>query len=176
MPIKYPEGLPLGLHSGRSYQLVSPLQRSDLDSGRARQRRRFTSVPEGASVSWLFSSVQVRAFISWWRDALIDGSQWFEMPLDHPALGLTDYTARFTDVYKGPARVGPDQWSITAELELRERAILPPDWGLFPEFVLDASLLDLAINREWPKYETYLLLTEDDFILTTEDGFGLTTE
>lgn len=176
MPIQYPKSLPLGLHSGRSYQLVSPLQRSDLDSGRARQRRRFTNVPEGASVSWLFSSAQARAFIVWWREQLVDGSQWFEMPLDHPSLGLTEYTCRFTDVYKGPARVGPDHWSITAELELRERAIMPAEWGEFPDFVAESGLFDVAMNREWPLYETYILTTQDDFILTTEDGFGLTTE
>lgn len=150
MPITYPEGLPLGLHSGRSYQLISPLQRSELDSGRARQRRRFTSVPEGASVSWLFTGVQARAFIAWWRDALIDGSQWFEMPLDHPGLGLTDYTCRFTDVYKGPARVGADWWSITAELELRERAAPPIGYGDFPEYIIDASIFDIAMNSLWP--------------------------
>lgn len=176
MPIYYPEGLPRGLHSGRSYQLVSPLMRSDLDSGRARQRRRFRDVPEGAQVAWLFSSVEVRAFISWFRDQLTDGVLWFECPLDHPALGLTYYTCRFTDVYKGPSRVGPNLWSITAELELRERAEMPADWGFFPDLILGSSILDYAMNREWPAAVNYQLLTEDGFILTTEDGFGLITE
>src|SRR5690606_31525944 len=147
-----PEGLPLGLHSGRTYQLVNPMVRSELDSGRARQRRRFTSVPEGAQVAWLFSSLEARAFISWFRDVLTDGVLWFEMPLDHPALGLTDYTCRFTGVYKGPSRVGPDLWSITAELELRERAIMPPGWGDFPEFILGSGILDIAMNKKWPLF------------------------
>lgn len=149
MTINYPTGLPRGLHSGRTYKTVSPLRRSELASGRARQRRNFTSVPAMASISWIFNSVQAQAFEAWWRDALIDGSQWFECPLETP-LGYQDYTARFTDIYDGPSRAGPLLWSFTAELELRERPILEEGWGEFPEFILDSSILDIAINREWP--------------------------
>lgn len=175
MTPKYPEGLPLGLHSGRIYQLESPLQRTELSSGRARQRRRFTSVPQYAQISWLFNSLQARAFEAWWRDALVDGALWFLCPLQ-TVLGLEDYDCRFTGVYNGPSRVGPDLWSITAELELRERAALPADWGLYPEIIIGSSIFDKAMNREWPRYVNYGLLTEDSYLLTTEDGFGLTTE
>lgn len=176
MAITYPEDLPRGLYAGRSYQLVNPLVRSELQSGRARQRRRFTNVPEGAQISWLFNSAESRAFIAWWRDALADGSLWFECPLDHPGRGYQDYTCRFTGPYAGPSRVGPDLWSFTAELELRERVSMPPGWGEFPEFIIDASILDFAMNREWPLHVVYTLTTEDGFVLTTEDGFALTTE
>jgi hypothetical protein len=155
MTIFYPEELPLGLYSGRSYQLVSPLQRSDLSSGRARQRRRFTSVPETAQISWIFSDLEGRLFESWWQDLLLDGSMWFEMRLDTP-LGLQDYTARFTDVYSGPVRVGPKLWSYSAQLELRERAVLPPEWGLYPDMVLHPDIFDFVMNRELPlgKFDT----------------------
>lgn len=147
--ILYPDLLPRGLHNGRTYQTVSPLKRSELASGRARQRRNFTSVPTMASITWIFSSVQAQVFEAWWRDQLIDGSQWFECPLETP-LGYQDYTARFTDIYKGPSRLGPLLWSFSAELELRERPILAPDWGEFPEFVIEQSIIDIAMNREWP--------------------------
>lgn len=145
----YPSGLPRGLHSGRSYQVVNPLQRTELSSGRARQRRRFTSVPEIAQVSWLFRSLEGQAFEAWWRDSLIDGALWFDCPLETP-LGYADYVARFTGIYSGPSRVGPDLWSYSAELELRERAVLPVGEGLFPDDILYSELLDLTLNREWP--------------------------
>jgi hypothetical protein len=161
MTIYYPEGLPRGLHSGRKYQLVSPLQRSELDSGRARQRRRFTSVPEGVSVSWLFNDSQGQAFEAWWRDQLIDGSVWFECPLGHP-LGYDLYTCRFTGVYQGPTRVGPNLWSYSGELELRERAALETGWGEFPEFILESSILDYAINRELPLNEWQIYIEAAD--------------
>lgn len=149
MPIYYPSGLPRGLHSGRSYQLVSPLLRSDLVNGRARQRRGFTSVPQGARVKWLFTSAQGQTFEAWWRDQLKDGALWFECPLETP-LGYDLYTCRFTDVYSGPARVGPELWSYSAELELRERAVPAEGWGDFPDFILHSDIFDYAMNREWP--------------------------
>lgn len=149
MPIKYPSGLPRGLKQGRSYQLVSPLKRSNLVTGRAIQRRGFTDVPMGASVSWIFNDEQARAFESWWRDALIDGSQWFDCPLDTP-FGFEEYPARFTDVYSGPTVAGYKLWSYSAQLELNERPSMGADWGLFPDYILEASIIDRAINLEWP--------------------------
>lgn len=146
----YPDGLPRGLHSGRKYQLHSPLMRSELVSGRARQRRRFTSVPEAVSVGWLFNDLQGQAFEAWWRDVLVDGSLWFECLLDHP-LGYAHYTCRFTDVYSGPSRVGPKLWSYSAELEIRERIAAPIGEGEFPQEILDSEIFDLTINREWPQ-------------------------
>ena len=145
----YPNGLPRGLRGGRSMQLVNPLQRTELSSGRARQRRRFTSVPETVQVAWLFNDLQGQAFEAWWRDTLVDGALWFECPLDTP-LGYRLYTARFTSVYSGPSPVGPTLWSYSAELELLERAVAPMGEGLFPDDILYSDIFDLTINREWP--------------------------
>lgn len=161
MTIYYPQELPRGRHSGRTYQLISPLLRSNLVSGRAMQRRRFTSVPQGANINWLFSDVQGQAFEAWWRDQLVDGAKWFECPLDTP-IGYTDYTCRFTDVYSGPDRVGPNLWAYSAELELRERAALPPGWGEFPELIVDQAIFDIALNDKWPlnPWQVYILETD----------------
>lgn len=170
--ILYPEGLPRGLHNGRTYQTVSPLKRSELASGRARQRRNFTSVPTMAQISWIFNSQQCRLFEIWWRDDLVDGSQWFEAPLDTP-LGYQDYTARFTDVYSGPSRVGPNLWSISAELELRERPLLPIGWSILPSFILNPEIFDYAMNREWPLFDqgsVVQMLLEDGTPMLLEDG------
>jgi hypothetical protein len=135
--------------------------RSELTSGRARQRRKFTSVPEMAKVSFLFNDAEGMAFESWYRQQLADGANWFEAKLKTP-LGLEYYTCRFTDIYQGPNPVGPpsgdnSRWSYSAEIELFERAVLGDDWGLFPDFVIDASIFDKAINREWPlnPWQTY---------------------
>ncbi|SFY16111.1 hypothetical protein [Azotobacter vinelandii] len=156
--IEYPEGIPLPLREGYGFQAVSPLLRSDLQSGRARQRRRFTSVPTMASVSWLFSDVQAQLFEAWWEDALISGSQWFECPLKTPE-GIQSYVARFTDIYSGPNLTGRSHWRFTAELELRERPILEPGWGsILPDYIRFQSIFDQAMNREWPesRYQTYM--------------------
>jgi hypothetical protein len=102
-----------------------------------------------ASISWIFTSIQGQAFEAWWRDSLVDGSMWFECPLETP-LGYFDYECRFTDIYSGPSRLGPKLWSYTAELEIKERAVLPEGEGLFPDDILYTEIFDLTINKEWP--------------------------
>lgn len=118
-------------------------------------------MPEAVSVSWFFNDVQGQAFEAWWRDVLIDGAIWFECPLDHP-MGYDFYTCRFTDVYSGPSRVGPNLWSYSAELELRERAALEPGWGEFPELILGSEIIDISLNKKWPlnPWQVYILETD----------------
>jgi hypothetical protein len=123
--------------------------RSSLASGRARQRRKFTSVPQYAKISWLFTDLQGQAFEAWWRDQLVDGALWFEMPLKTP-MGVYSHDCRFTGVYSGPSEVGPHLWSYSAELELRFRAAPPVGEGEFPDDILYSELFDLTINKEWP--------------------------
>ena len=148
--IEYPKGLPAGLQSGSSYQTVSPMQRSTLVTGRAIQRRRYTNVPTSRKISWIFNNAQAQAFEAWFRDALNDGVSWFECPLKTP-LGFMKYKARFVDIYDGPNNAGHTLWSFSAELEMLERPLPPKGEGLFPEDIIYSELLDLTINREWPK-------------------------
>jgi len=145
----YPASLPLAQRQGRDYQLVSPLVRSSMGNGRAIQRRAFTDVPVAAKVSWLFNDVQVQAFELWFRYKINDGASWFEMPLRHP-LGLRNYVCRFTGVYTGPSAVPPNLWSISAELELRERPLADASEADFLDDVVYSGILDVTINIELP--------------------------
>ncbi|ENF0685190.1 TPA: hypothetical protein ACRMX2_003751 [Pseudomonas aeruginosa] len=152
--IQYPNICP-PLREGYGFNPVSPLARTELQSGRARQRRRFTSVPTMASVRWRLTDTEAMLFEAWFRDQLVDGSQWFECPLKTPETpnGLRTYIARFTDIYDGPDLVSGSLslWDFTATLELRERPILDPGWTILPEFILHPDIFDIAMNREWPE-------------------------
>lgn len=149
--IYYPHDyLSLPLQNGISFKPVSPLLRTNQTSGRARQRRLYTSVPTQTPVKWLFKTAgQAQLFEAWYRDKLADGSAWFLMKLKTP-LGLNLYKCRFTDIYEGPTLTGGRYWVYSATLELWERPILPSEWTDFPEFIVNSDILDLAINREWP--------------------------
>ncbi|MEE4464966.1 hypothetical protein V2S84_23080 [Azotobacter chroococcum] len=150
--IQYPDYLPVPLRDSYGFEAVSPMVRSDLQSGRARQRRRYTSVPTMASVSWLMTDLQARMFEAWFEEVLISGSEWFEMPLKTPLGGLQNFACRFTDIYRGPTLVGVSLWRFTAELELRERPILPPGWiTIAPDFIRYTDILDRVLNQEWPQ-------------------------
>src|SRR5690606_16775741 len=104
------------------YKTVDPLKRSTMASGRARQRREFTSTPTMVTVQWLMSRGQAQLFENWFKWVLQDGAEWMEMPLRMPD-GLLDRTVRFTGIYDGPKESGPNYWRFTAELEIRERQV-----------------------------------------------------
>lgn len=148
--IDYPAGLPAPLLGERSVSHVSPFMRTTMASGRARQRRTFTSVPSMQSVSFIMSSVQATAFEAWFRDAIQDGAEWFNCRLKTP-LGLNEYVCRFADIYQGPTPLGPTLWRIAATLEIFERPLMPPGWGQFPDLILGSNLIDLALNKYWPE-------------------------
>jgi hypothetical protein len=103
-----------------------------------------------ASVTWTFTDVEAQTFEAWFRDAITDGSAWFNMKLRTPG-GESSKVCRFTDIYQGPNIIGGNYWQYTAELELYDRPIvLPPPWGQFPEFITGMDIIDIALNREWP--------------------------
>ncbi len=150
--VSYPhEYLPLPLQDGYGFKPISPLLRTQLTSGRARQRRQYTSTPTQASVTWMFTTdAQAQLFEAWYRDTISDGAAWFLMRLQTP-LGVESYKCRFTDIYDGPVLVAPIYWRFSATLELWKRPLLPPGWVEFPYFVVNQDIIDLALNREWPE-------------------------
>ena len=149
--IDYPQSLPWPTREGYEINHVQPFRRTTMDSGRAMQRKRFSKVPSMFNVSWVFTdSNQAAAFEAWFRDALNDGVAWFNSPLKTP-IGSGMYVCRFTEMYAGPTLVGLCAWRVSAVLELWERPLLPVGSGLFPDYIVNASILDVAMNREWPE-------------------------
>lgn len=149
--IDYPNGLPCAQRDGYSLRHVSPFTRTTMESGRARQRRKFSSVPTMVDVAWIFANdTQAATFEAWFRDAINDGADWFNMPLKTP-VGMQDYVCRFVDMYTGPDLIGISSWRISAQLEIWERPLMPQGWGLLPEFALGASIFDIAMNKVWPE-------------------------
>lgn len=151
--INYPAGLPLALRQGRSTQHGTPFIRTQLDSGRARQRRRFTSVPSVQTFVWFFTDLECRVFEAWFRDAVQDGAAWFSMPVRTPLPEdlRTPLVCRFVQMYTGPDIIGRDRWKISATLEVWERPLFPPGWGLLPDYMMGSDIFDMAMNREWPR-------------------------
>ncbi|WP_241187508.1 hypothetical protein, partial [Klebsiella pneumoniae] len=104
--IFYPdEYLPMPLMDGYGFKPISPLLRTEMTSGRAQQRRRYTSTPTQASVKWIFKTdALAQVFEAFFRDALKDGQSWFYLKLQTP-IGVKPYKARFVDIYEGPTLV-----------------------------------------------------------------------
>ena len=150
--IYYPHDyLPIPLQNGFGMKPVSPLLRTEMTSGRARQRRQYTSTPTQAGVTWSFKKdAQAQLFEVWYRETINDGAAWFYMNLKTPK-GVESYKCRFVDIYEGPILLSGKYWQYSATLELWERPILAPGRAEFPDYIVNSNIIDLALNREWPQ-------------------------
>ena len=147
--VSWPTQLPLPEQSGYAIQHVSPMQRTTMVSGRARQRRVYTSVPSNVAVQWFLTEQQAQLFEAFFRYAITDGADWFLLPLKTPML-TGDYECRFTGIYEGPTLTTFDKWTVSATIEVKERHTLDSTWINAPQYVIDSSIIDIAVNQLWP--------------------------
>lgn len=149
MTISYPAGLPHPLREGYGFEPENNILRTQMQSGRARQRRSFTSIPAYANLSWIFATQgQAQLFDAWAQQ--VAGPDWFTIPLNTP-LGLEDHECRFLQSPVGPTRVGNRYWGFTARVELRNKPVLDAGYAEFvPDFVLNSCIFDYAMNFKWP--------------------------
>ena len=150
--LAYPEGLPTPQREGYGFDPVSPMTSTKLVSGRSERRRAFVSTPTVATVTWLLTAPEARLFEGWFEYVLLSGSLPFECPLLTP-MGMEPYRANFVDIYSGPVLVGVDHWRFSAQLSLFKRPLIDKEWVVdAPEYILDADIFDIAMNRDWPKH------------------------
>ncbi|UMR98483.1 hypothetical protein [Escherichia coli] len=126
--LNWPETLPLPLSDGYAASPVSPVIRTELDSGRAIMRRRYVSTPVRLTVSWLLDDEQAATFESFFYSTLSDGVKWFNIALRLPGKADEDtVVARFTDIPDGPVLTGGVLWEYSATLEMWERYVVTKD-------------------------------------------------
>lgn len=151
----YPEGLPCPLRDNYAFSPTNNIRRTDMDSGRARQRLEFRNVPTMVDLKWIMTSDQAAVFETW--AANIAGAGWFEMEILTP-LGFETQEMRFTETPDGGELQGKFLWQYTVTCEVRNRPLLDPDWViLLPDFLVNPEIFDYAMNREWPlnPWQTY---------------------
>jgi len=147
--VSWPEQLPMPEQSGYAIQHVSPLQRTEMVSGRARQRRIYTSVPSMVAVQFFCTEGQAQLFELFFRYSITDGADWFLCALKTP-VGIKPYECRFNGVYEGPVLTSFNKWTFSGALEIRERQTLDQSWIYAPQFAVDSSIIDIALNDLWP--------------------------
>lgn len=144
----YPAGLPHPLREGYGFRTENGILRTPLESGRARQRVAFTSLPDYASWQWILTDQQAQLFTSFRKFV---GAAWFLMTFTSPE-GKIEQEIRFVETPAGPRRLGVDRWSFSASVEVRDRFTLGPEWAeILPEWPLLSDIFDLAMNVEWPE-------------------------
>lgn len=155
MAIEYPVGVPLPLRADYAFESTNNISRTEMQSGRARQRVEFEDVPDMLNLKWNLTSPQSSLFSVWARKVV--GAGWFKMKVLTP-LGFENLELRFTERVQGPALSGRSAWDWSAKVEVRETPELDPEWLYLPEYVLYADIFDIAVNSKLPldKYQVYI--------------------
>ena len=81
MTTKFPDLLPLPLVEEYSITPNEAIIRTQMESGTARQRRRFDSVPSRIIVKWFMNASQFSLFEAWYKYHAKEGAEWFVIPL-----------------------------------------------------------------------------------------------
>ena len=132
--ITWPDRLPLPTFDGYAVQPQDAVARTDMESGAARVRRRYTSIPSRIPVRWRFGPTEFGIFESWFRWMVSDGAQWFSIEL-LGGMGMVGHEARFIGDNAGSYKAQPQRgspgsgprWIVTALLEIRERPVMSGD-------------------------------------------------
>lgn len=153
----YPSGLPLPQRSNYALERVNQIRRTEMDVGRAVQRLEFEDIPVFPQLTWRFTEVQARLFVAWATQVAKTG--WWTATLLTP-MGFEEVKVRFTESPKGQQLLGRFHWEYNALCEIEFEPMMPPDWAeVLPDYILQAGIFDIAINREWPlhvfDYATY---------------------
>jgi hypothetical protein len=120
--VTWPDTLPLPTVEGYAVSPQEAVLRTEMESGPARQRRRFRQTPTRITVRWLLGEYHFALFEAWYKFHADEGGQWFQITL-LGGLGLLPHDARFTRQFDArllPAR----RWEVRGELEIRERPTL----------------------------------------------------
>lgn len=120
----------LGLPSigGYSIKPQNGVARTDMDSGPARQRRRWTTTPTQFPVVMKFTRYQLAIFEGWYYNFAAEGANYFNITL-LSGLGLVNHEARFKGEYESKPWNADDDanaewWRVTTTLEIRNRPVL----------------------------------------------------
>lgn len=119
----FPSTLPSVMMSEYGFKPGNAVARTEMDTGLARQRRRFVSVPTEYSVKWKFTRAQFAIFEKFFEEDIFHGAGWFTIQLVN-GVGETTYTARFIEPYSVTTIAKEFMWEVTATIEAVGRPLL----------------------------------------------------
>lgn len=117
--IKYPTGLKYPLLSSTSFKQQSNILRTEMGSGRARQRKLYDSVPTMMAATWRLSRNQANILEGFVKDTLNE-TAWFLMKVLTPR-GLITHQVRFTkSPFENYKPLGSGRWEYQAQIEIKK--------------------------------------------------------
>lgn len=113
----WPSTIPRPLASGYGLDPRPATIRTELDSGTARQRQRFTRTPTDAEWNLHLTAAQYAILDAWWHFKLNDGADWFTVQLKNGQADQT-VTARFKAAPIKAEYIALDRWRVACSVEV----------------------------------------------------------
>lgn len=157
--IEWPSfAIPLPRLSPHEESLESSVVRTEMESGRARQRRRFEVPVHLHSAQWKLNEKQMAAFEAFVRHGIAGGSLWFLIEL-RLADGLKEYKARLVDGDYSVSR--EDRWAtVSATLEIDDQP-LQDNWQLAYDYIARVEADDGDVQSLQTVYELYQFFNDN---------------
>lgn len=115
----FPVALPKPSMRQYSLKPMNNVLRTEMESGPARTRRRYISVPTDVSVVWTLTLAELGTLQTFYREAIYDGAGWFQIPV---VMGDGEVLrkARFKEPYQAATAANEHVWQVSATLEVME--------------------------------------------------------
>lgn len=116
----WPATLPDPLMSGYGLETTDPTARTDMESGPARVRRRFTAAPDKLSLRFLFDTSQMAIFRAFWESDFQNGAVWANLRIKdgRTATPVLKECRPVNGVFKC-APLSATHWSVEFQVEVR---------------------------------------------------------
>ena len=116
----WPTTLPPPSISGYSMQTADATIRTDMESGPARVRRRYTATPDKAMLRFVFDEAQMAAFRTFWDgDAEQGAAWWYLLVKDGRSAGGTSREVRPAQGSFKAELIDAGHWAVSFEVEVR---------------------------------------------------------
>ena len=152
MLVKYPKDLKLPLVSSHRLSQNSNLLRTDMASGRARQRKRFQSVPTTMGATWKLNKHQAQILEGFVTHGVNDAVNWFLMPVRTPQ-GLIEHEVRFKQSPLESASFNGGFWNYSANIEIKKRQVVSEE--ATANRLLEPNTIEQFVNGVSDALDTY---------------------
>jgi len=150
--VKYPKDLKLPLVSSHRLSQNSNLLRTDMASGRARQRKRFQSVPTTMGATWKLNKYQAQILEGFVTHGVNDAVNWFLMPVRTPE-GVIEHEVRFIQSPLESCTYNGGFWNYSANIEIKKRQVVSEE--ATANRLLEPNTIEQFVNGVSDALDTY---------------------
>ena len=121
-------------------------------SGRARQRKRFQSVPTTMGATWKLNKYQAQILEGFVTHGINDAVNWFLMPVRTPE-GLIEHEVRFKQSPLESCTYNGGFWNYSANIEIKKRQVVSEEETA--NRLLEPNTIEQFVNGVSDALDTY---------------------